>query len=213
MMKFTQKVTDQLFAAWKEGKTITIKGVNYYGTEFTTEGIITTDDSNEAGIIADRGIVVVDVGYQEKDQERSAFFAPFRTEMAEIDNSLVILSIEVNGKVIFKNPKRLSILSATKKARQQLEKRIDQNETGFDDTVVAIALENMVGKPVLLDDLQGVFIALDYPTKQGLPSAFVKMGPYTGLGKVTHNSVLSTETKDGKIVEVANNANMDIFSC
>ena len=29
------------------------------------------------------------------------------------------------------------------------------------------------------------------------------MGPYTGLGKVTHNSVLSTETKEGKIVELA----------
>ena len=214
MMQFKQELVDKLLIACKEGKTITIKGVNYFGTEFTTHGVIDTDDSNKPAIFADSGIIMVDVGHREQGQKRSHFYAPFRTSMADSDNSLVILSMEIDGEVVYKNPKRLSIMTSARREKKKQAKRIDQNETRLDDTSVAIQLENMVGKPVMFEDgFCGVFIGSDWPeVKDALPTIYVKMGFYTGMGKFTDQSILYTEDENGEMIEIADNTKMDIFS-
>ena len=213
-MTFSKEVLNKFEEIWREGKTLTISGVNGVGQEFTTCGRITTTDQGEIGCHDNHVYLEFGTSKDSPTRKQTAYFAPFSTE---IDKNLsfcelILYALEIsdeNGNVIFSNEDKDLILKITeenakrenaenkKKGRDILEKDMDP---------VTKKLMEMVGKPIILDGDKGVLIGVMHgASKQGSTIVNYYSGPIVGSMFVDFYSKLETEDLNGKIEKVEEN--------
>ena len=208
---FSEELVNKLKEAWKLGKKIKITGVNYYGVEFSTEGKITTDDSNEPGFGNYEEITsIINLEFAKSkhypDDSRTCFVAPFKTKISYAENSLIILSIEIDGEVVFENPNTKLICNKTKKNGKDLLAKLEKNQTDYPDCPVMQEINKLVGKPVIVDGEEGVLVSVDGVSGDGYPIVNIYVSPYYLCSLNIHgDSVLSTEMEDGTRVVLAKN--------
>ena len=209
-MEFLEKDMEILKDYWEKKEPVIIHGVNGFGQRFTTEGKITTTDNGKPGVYPE--VIYVEFGAtkDKPDSKQTRYFAPFCTEIGPIiEYSLHILKIEnKKGEVIFENADSEYILEEIgKKAKEKKSKYANEgrwlDEEDLD--VVTEKLQDMVGKPVIINGNSGVLISANYACNNGETIAQISKGPGVTCEFVGACSKLETEDFDGKITKLAEN--------
>ncbi len=213
-MTFSKEVLDKFEEIWREGKTLTISGVNGMGQEFTTCGRITTTDQGEIGCRDNR--VYLEFGAKNAS-EKPKYIASFLTKLGEDSlNRINLFAFEIkdeNGNLIFSNEDKDSILEEIKFIKEQMDKQNQSiglfiSENDKLDPVTKEFME-MVGKPFKLEGedgkVAGVLIGVDRYTNRGKTLFWYYHGAYEEMGYVDSKSVLKTEDLNGEETILAEN--------
>ena len=212
-MTFSKEVLDKLEEIWREGKTLTISGVNGIGQEFTTCGRITTTDQGKIGCHDNRVYLEFGTSKDSPTRKQTAYFAPFSTEIDEASFfcELRLYALEIsdeNGNVIFSNENKDLILEITEKNAKRVNaenKKEGRDILEEDMDPVTKKLMEMIGKPIILDGDKGVLIGVMRGANQGSTIVNYYSGPLVGSMYVYPDSILKTEDLNGKIEKVEEN--------
>ena len=202
-MVFESEHIQILTKIWECNEYITIKGINCYGQQFETTGRIATTDDGKIGITAEDGEIFLQFGQskQAPTRKQTQYFAPF--ELGNEDgmfSSFCIFEISFNGEVFFENDKKDFILERVQAAQAIRQKALArEGRDVLPDWPVVEALNEMVGKPVVINGSRGVFVGLDGLTYAGTVSSVMRSGPLLGAVPVGRNASVKTESNDGKI--------------
>ena len=213
-MTFSKEVLDKFEEIWREGKTLTISGVNGVGQEFTTCGRITTTDQGEIGCHDNHVYLEFGTSKDSPTRKQTAYFAPFSTE---IDKNLsfcelILYALEIsdeNGNLIFSNEDKDLILKTTERNAKRVNaenKKEGRDILEKDMDPVTKKLMEMVGKPIILDGNKGVLIGVVRgAANQGSTIVNYYSGPIVGSMFVGFYSKLETEDLNGKVEKVEEN--------
>ena len=213
-MTFSKEVLDKFEEIWREGKTLTISGVNGVGQEFTTCGRITTTDQGEIGCHDNRVYLEFGTSKDSPTSKQTAYFAPFSTEINKnlSFRELILYAFEIsdeNGNLIFSNEDKDLILEITEenaKRENTANKKEGRDILEEDMDPVTKKLMEMIGRPIILDGNKGVLIGMMHgASKQGTTIVNYYSGPLVGSMHVCHDSILETEDLSGKIEKVEEN--------
>lgn len=200
-MSFTQEVKKLLEPAWKEKKPIKINGINFYGKEFTSEGRIS---SRPHSMKIDENSITVDFGkYPERGADFSTkHFATFQTKLVG-ESCLSILSIEIDGKIVYNNPNKPQMIETAKNNAAKLKSKLkEEGRDKLPKCPVVDALRNLVGQPIVVDGKKYVFATFVGVAESGVPIAIETRGNCIPVGAL---STLSVVDLDGNVKEIAKN--------
>ncbi len=213
-MTFSKEVLDKFEEIWREGKTLTISGVNGMGQEFTTCGRISITKKGEGAF----GSNYVYLQFGAKNaSEKPKCIASFLTKLGEDSlNRINLFAFEIkdeNGNLIFSNEDKDSILKEIELIKEQMDK---QNQSiglfiSENDKLDPVTKEfmGMVGKPFKLEGedgkVAGVLIGVDRYTNRGKTLFWYYHGADEEMGYVDSKSVLKTEDLNGEETILAEN--------
>lgn len=211
-MKISQQMIDDLGKLCEKNVQITIKGFNDFGQEFTTTGRITRTDKGKPGV--EDYAVYVEFGKEvpkNGKKKQSEYFAPFKFDYdgSWPGHSLIVDEILLpNGEVIFKNPDAEQYKEQALKNKQAEDEKNKKDGRDLDELdPVTEKLSEMIGKPIVLDNgSSGVFVSCAAASNDGSPILHIVQGPLAGSAFVGPTSKLYTESLDGELNLVEDNA-------
>ncbi|MBO5394846.1 MAG: hypothetical protein J6A28_02960 [Clostridia bacterium] len=213
-MKFSEKQINELKKAWKEGKKITIKGINNFGAPFTTTGVITSTDKKQPAVYEDR--IYLEFGKERKTgRQQTEWFSSYCTEYRDEEylTHFVIFSLEVEGKVLYDNPdKKETTQKAEKRGAEYIAKAKSEGRDKLVDCKVVDFLKTKIGQPIRIINTRtveengkrvkqelyhdAIMLGIYSCTKSGAPIIELSDGPGISNDFVERNTMVQSVGDD-----------------
>ena len=207
----TLNMQEKLKELYREGKNITIYGMNDLGQAFETNGRISKDSFGKIGI--DEQGFYVEFGSRQKvgsPKFQAYFTTDVNLDHVPMGSKLIVDAVYVGEDLIFENEKYKDLLPQLRDRHIEFEEKLIS--TGKDlkeDDRVTKELRKRIAGPIILDGKESVLCAICGRSALGRTNTIVMRGKNIYSCQIDYYAHLETEDLFGKKTFIAENQKSD----